>query len=176
MDNSAWIGLVGALGGILVTSLFGLVLAVLKHRWEAETHKQQRSHRLSESRAESRRTAYMRYLVATDEIAEYVLMQPAHEDGTPSTLDEVRERIRELRAGGDSHFSSYDAAFIEAQLLAGGEVVEALDAFDSWMSEQIVIALTTGSDASEGALVEVEQKRRPLLETMRAEQAADLSD
>ncbi len=173
--GEAWIGLVGALSGILVTSFFGLVIAFLKHRWEDSSQREQRLYRLGEARAESRRGVYTRFLTAAEELGDYALAQPPHKDGRPTSLEEARQRLRELRTSGDAHFSAYNSALLEALLLAGEDVARVLDAFDSWVSDQFVAGLMAGDAAEAEAFFDMSEERVPLIEAMRREQAKDLA-
>jgi hypothetical protein len=127
------------------------------------------------SRAESRRAAYIRLLTAAEELGDYVLLQPPHEDGKVTTFEEAIERLRELRSGTDSHFSAYNSAFLEAKLLAGDEVLAILDAFNGWMNTQVVKSFKEADAAETGAFFDIEEETAPLLEAMRREQTADLA-
>lgn len=173
--SEAWIGLVGALGGVIVTGTFGLIVTVLKHRWDASAEIQQRKHRLSENQAGSRRSVYIRFLNAAEALGDHVLVQPPHKDGGAQDTEKAVERLRELQAGGDSFFSTYSSALLEAKLLAGAHVLTELVVFDEWMTDQLAIGLRVADAVAARAFFDAEEKRLPLLEAMRAEQAADLA-
>jgi hypothetical protein len=173
--SEAWIGLIGALSGVLVTGAFGLVVTVLKHRWDTGSELQQRKYRLGETRAESRRSAYIRFLNAASALGDHVLVQPPGKGGGAKDLQKARERVRELQSSNDSCFSEYSEALLEAQMLAGARVLEELGAFDKWAIEQLVASLLEADAMNIGAFFDAEEKRMPLLSAMRDEQAIDLA-
>ena len=173
--NEAWIGLIGALGGVAVTGTFGLVVAVLKRHWDASAEAKQRGHQLGEARAESRRLAYIRFLNAADALGDHVLVQPPHADGGAKDFEKATKRIRELQSSGNLCFTVYGAALLEAKLLADTQVLQELDAFDEWVTQQLVISVREADAATTHAFFDTSEKRRPLLDAMRKEQAADLA-
>jgi hypothetical protein len=60
-NSAAWFTLAGALGGVTVTGIIALITAILNHRWQAESKKQELStERFNQLRAE-RRQIYVSY-------------------------------------------------------------------------------------------------------------------
>jgi hypothetical protein len=118
---------------------------------------------------------YIRFLISTNELGDSVLLRPPSKDGKATSFEEATEQFRELRASADSHFSAYNSAFLEAKLIASADVAKVLDAFDSWMGEQLVLSFTEADTAETGAFFDLGEKAVPLLEAMRREQEVDLA-
>jgi hypothetical protein len=159
---------------VVITSAIGLITALLNHRWQADAREEERFFRRQESRAALRRETYSRFLVASDRLVDLVLTQTPGEPIELGDNEEMRARIRKLRLEGDTHFIEYNTALLEGQLIAGDKVTAALEAFEDWMTLQVVIGLSDrealGSTAFEG----VKGKRQELVDAMRQELGADL--
>src|SRR5437016_2990531 len=100
--STAWVGVIGALGGVIVTGLIGLVTAVLNHRWQRASAHEERSHTAREAQAALRREAYVRYLAATDALEGFVITRPPLPRGTSAS--EGWQRLRALREGDSKVF------------------------------------------------------------------------
>jgi hypothetical protein len=172
--NSAWIGVAGALGGVVITGVIGLVTALLNHRWQGDERKEEHSARLQESRAALRRETYSRFLVASDQLVDLVLTQTPGESVDLTDNEEMRTRIRKLRLEGDAHFIQYNTALLEGQLIAGEKVAVALTAFEEWMTLQVVIGLSNRDALASTAFEGVNDQRQQLVDVMRQELNADL--
>jgi hypothetical protein len=174
--DPALIGALGALGGVVVTGGIGLTTAVLNHRWQEDSRLADRGEQRRQSRAELRRDAYTRFLIATDSIVDFVLTQvPDDEDESSDDPNHALTRLRELRASGEKHFVEFDACRIHVRLLGGPEVIRELTEFEEWLVGQIRPALLVRDVLGSGALSGMEDERQPLLEAMRGELEADLS-
>ena len=147
-----WIGLIGALGGVLITGCVGLATAVLNHGWQKEgTHDEHERQRL-ETFSALQREAYSRYLAAYEAFENLVTCLPAI-----SADVDLRRQIHEQDPVAVDEFY---AAENHVRLLAGDDVVEALNRFtDAWQR-----ALSGDSEPY------VLGHKRALIDAMRAEQ------
>jgi len=171
--DSAWIGLIGVLGGVVATGVIGTGTAALTHGWQEGATKRERADRLRESRATLRRDAYIRFLAAAEEMIDFVLgQQPG--DGDLKRASEVRERLRSLRKSGDAQFTEYFATRLQVNLVASEQVNSTFEEFVDWMNGQIGIAVSQADPLKSGAFDGHAEKRKKLVEAMRAEQENDL--
>jgi hypothetical protein len=168
--DPAWIGVIGALGGVLVTGLIGLVTAVLNHRWQRDARGEERTDHVSETRAGLRRDAYTRFLVSTDALTDFLITQPIREDDGA----DFAERLRTLRQSSKQEFDEFDGSYVQVKLLCGPEVEAALTTFHNWYIQQCATAIRESDAMNSDALNGMERKREPLIEAMKAEQEADL--
>ena len=167
--DPAWIGAIGALGGVLVTGLIGLLTAALNHRWQRDARDEERFEQVSETRAGLRRDAYTRFLVSTDTLTDFLITQPIRQDGA-----DLAERLRAIRQSGTQEFDEFDGSYIQVKLLCGPEVEAALTAFHNWYIEQFGTAMRASDVMNSKAFSGMERQREPLIEAMKAEQENDL--
>jgi hypothetical protein len=147
-----WVGLIGALGGVLVTGCVGLATAILNHRWQSDSARTERDHQQRESFSASQLAAYNRYLAAYEGFENLVASLPPL-----SPESNLRREIHEQDPVSDDEFK---AAANHIRLVAGDHVIEAFERFtDAWNR-----ALT--GDASP----DVQRCKLELIEAMRAEQ------
>jgi hypothetical protein len=138
--SDAWIGVVGALGGVAITGVIALVTAYLNHRWSGE----QFDLDLRLKRSELRRSAYGAYLVAAqlffDELDMWTPKHMSVDNMQRVYKDELGESTRAFQSASEL-----------ALLLAGDEVIPHIEAFEEWLGEyvtrSIVDALTEGKHA-----------------------------
>jgi hypothetical protein len=71
--NSAWIAVIGTLGGVVVTALSAVLVAWLTTRSQHLTLDRQRDHDIAEHRRAERREIFIEYLAAYSELREKVL-------------------------------------------------------------------------------------------------------
>lgn len=159
--SNTWIGVVGALGGVALTGLIALVTAVLNHRWQAETQRQERQSEGRAALAGLRRAAYTRYLTASKEAVAYAVTRP--KDLTAS----AEERLRRLRLEDPRPIAESDAAELEARLVAGDRVTKAIDVYDAQLAA--TIAAVTASIDDEIGFGPLSDDQRALVEAMRTE-------
>jgi hypothetical protein len=81
--DSAWIAVIGTLGGVVVTSASAIVVGWLTVRGQRRNTALQRVHDVSEHRREERRETFVEYLAAYSELREKVLGM--HEQAQPTT-------------------------------------------------------------------------------------------
>jgi hypothetical protein len=168
--DAAWVGVVGALGGVVVTALAGLVTAVLNHRWQTSSRHEDRSDRLREARAQLRRDAYARFLIAVQVMGEKIETRPPENLSQP--LD---ERLNNFRLANAEQFREFDAAERYVRLLAGPSVIGPFDTYWTWIIEQTQLSFEAGSPANSKAFESWGDFEKPLIEAMRSEQETDLS-
>jgi hypothetical protein len=173
MVDNAWIGLIGALGGVVATGAIGTGTAALTHSWQEGTRKRERADRLRESRATLRRDAYIRFLVSAEDVTDFVLAQQPG-DGDLKQASEVRERLRRLRKSGDAQFAEYFAARLQVNLVASEQVNSKFEEFVNWMNGQIGVAVGQADPLESGAFDGHAERRKELVEAMRMEQESDL--
>jgi hypothetical protein len=166
--STAWIGVIGALGGVVVTGLIGLVTALLNHRWQEANRRAVRRERVSEGRAELRRGAYVRFLVAAQAMGDFLLTT------RPDPGVDVVEAWRSLRVTQPEKFEEFDASERAVRILAGREVVEALDAYRSWFDDETIVAINSENPVAE-AFNGWEEAEGKLIDALRHEQEADLT-
>jgi hypothetical protein len=155
----------------LLTSVVGIAGAALNHRWQNEIREKEREDRLHESRTALRRDAYTRLLIASERVGDFLVMQPPIDvEQTPISSDAAAKRARELWAGGNEHMAEYAAALAQARLLAGAEVATALEEFDDWMGDQVVIAMMDPDPLRSEAFMGSDKKQVTLIHAMQLEQ------
>jgi hypothetical protein len=163
--DAAAAGLVGALGGVIVTTLAGIATAVLNQRWRREDRQTERTDRRGEERAALRRTAYARYLTAMDVVIDAVGIQDqVTEENLAARFKEMVETMPEWR--------EMMVAQNEASVVAGDDVLAAIDDYEEFFGKESVKSLTSGSSFMH--FDEKSSYHRRLLDAMRAEQRADL--
>lgn len=128
-NASAWFALLGALSGVLITSMAALSTAVLNNRWRKQDAERQFRQRHAEQLRQERRETYAHYLSTWNrltqrfrDVAEQVNMLDPH----PSSAEEARERISadlvdQVRAAE----VEWHEAGNKLRLVAGSEVNQA---------------------------------------------------
>jgi hypothetical protein len=173
--SEGWIGLIGALGGVALTGVITLITAILTQRWTLQSARVQQRHDLLAKRAELRRDAYARLLIA----AEHVLIAyDAWKPPDPSlpALELIDAQYRDQPEPRDEYFAAYN----HARLVAGESVAEALAAFDDsvdawaaqfarqWSQKQGTMVDYTGFKASKV------HAQNQLIAAIREEQRAEV--
>lgn len=173
--DPAWVGVIGSLGGVVLTSGVGIAGAAVNHRWQSSVRSEERQDRLHESRAALRREAYTRILITSDRLVNFLPTRTSPVE--PEQLRDEKmaiDRLRQLWLGADELIAEYNAALAQGRLLAGNEVAAALEEYDDWMMEQFsLLGLHPDPDESK-AFEGIYEKRGPLLQAMRREQDGDL--
>ncbi|MFF2553736.1 hypothetical protein ACFVUS_22250 [Nocardia sp. NPDC058058] len=116
--SAAWFGLAGALGGVALTALTGLVVAILNHRWQVQHAERQFRHDLVKALREERREAYVRFWSEWNRLNDLLvrLRDEVSEYGSPRSVD-----LADLVANSD--WPQMDSEWREAAgvlLLIGG--------------------------------------------------------
>ena len=119
-NSVAWFTLAGTLGGVIVTGIIALITAILNHRWQAESRKQELSaERFNQLRTE-RRQIYVSYFSAEArlmQMADGIKKQVQSGDLPPSP-----EYPRQL----EEPIGALASTVYEINLIAGRDVREAL--------------------------------------------------
>jgi hypothetical protein len=173
-DWSEWQGVIGALGGVTITSFVGLATAKLTHRWQLDAQATARVGARRAERSELRRHAYVEYLVAaqamTDRIDEWMLGDGQKLVREIAGKDDRRERLQAaLLAEVGDQFTAHDAAQYRLRLLVSPQVDEAIDNFEAWLHEAHNRRLSGDASAYRNA----PQEARSLMLAMRADLADD---
>lgn len=163
--SNAWIGVVGALGGVILTGLLGLATAVLNHRWTAQAARSQRRYDVALKRAETRRVAYARFLGATDNVRD------AAETAEPPVDTSDRGKLAVWYRTEPDLFREMQVADSEAKIVASDAVFSAMEAFEEALANFLNAVFDDPDNADSGLVWETHGE---LLAAMRAEQAGDL--
>ncbi|WP_402373837.1 hypothetical protein [Isoptericola rhizosphaerae] len=162
MAWSEWQGVIGALGGVAITGIIGLLTARLTHGWRREEHHEVRR----QERAEVRRTAYAALLVhmqgVVDEVATWMDSTGkdlTREELVPAFARDLRQWTHEL-----------DALERRALLLVGPDVEAAITAYLAWFRAAVHEVLLQ----REPGFRDWETQERPVMVAMRREIDADV--
>lgn len=82
--DSAWIAVIGTLGGVVVTSVTGIMVGWLTIRGQRQNTDRQRAHEVAEHRRAERRETFVEYLAAYSELREKVLSMV--DNASPATV------------------------------------------------------------------------------------------
>lgn len=157
-----------------MTSGLALGGAALNHRWQEDTAQKEREDRLRETWASLRRDAYARYLIASERLRDYMLVQSPPEDPVdPTDTEKLLGRLRDLWVSGDEHVNEYVSSQMQIELLAGAEVSTSLEELTEWFDDQIRLMLIQQNPLAEKGLTQLEEKRKPLIQAMRNELEVD---
>jgi hypothetical protein len=167
--SSAWIGLIGALGGVALTGIVGVGSAALTHRWNAEARREDREHERAVADADRRRDAYLRYATSASlfldawgrALDDEALMAEC------ATVDPLR-RIAILRDRITDASQGYDTARDYAELLARDSVREAIEAFNTWLTEEMT-ALILAPSGTAPRFVGLSERNTELMTAMRTD-------
>jgi hypothetical protein len=173
--SEAWIGLLGALGGVVLTGAIGLLTARMNHRWERE----KQADELLLKRSELRRDAYSRFLTSAqsliDNVDTWLITDPSLPD-TELVLIWYRTHA-ELVA-------EHQSASHHARFVAGDAVDKAIGHWEQFFGEYLLHAAGSYTEGykREHGFPDVElhpfmDGAKPiddLLRAMREEQGSDL--
>jgi hypothetical protein len=165
--ESAWVGVIGALGGVTIAGAVGLGSSALTRRWTARDRAIERN----DGTMALRREVYVRYMVATEALANAIAGFAADPEWRARHVPTgVMPAITVIRNADPEAFDHYYAARNEAQLVASesvrtaiGAYADAFTAFNSWL-----LHASDVSDASDR-----EPKMDQLIDAMRAEFASE---
>lgn len=135
----AWFTLAGALGGVFLTSAFGLVVGLLNHRWQARAAEDSRLIEHGVRVRDERRDSYVAYWLAWNKlIHELALVQTQIRELSPDAVDAGKWRdLAEGSAGRDVNAADGAAARILHRLAD-----EVGDAELRWRTAADVLLLT----------------------------------
>lgn len=162
-----WQGVIGALGGVTITSAVGLVTAKLTHGWQREEQRTARIESRREGRADLRRTAYAEYLGITQRAIEELSSFVEHHYQAGLRDDQL---ARAVLADWEGRGSEIDECQRRVLLLAGPGVRKAMKDYEQWYKPAIRDRIKRVPDA----LRDWDDQEKPLLDAMREEVQADL--
>jgi hypothetical protein len=128
--QTAWLTLVGTLGGVGITACFGLLTAYFTHRWQQQrVQRENQFSRLRDLRA-ARRDTYVRYIISAQDVFDqsFSLYVANHED----PIDPAAFRIDPPHDFGAA-VTRNESLRVETMLLAGPLVEHALAEYDAWL-------------------------------------------
>jgi hypothetical protein len=129
-DTAASLTLIGTLGGVVITALFGLLTAYFSQRWQYRRTEQE--HRLQADRdvRTARRDAYVRYIVAAQRVFDAATR--LYRSNRTAPID-MAEFSRNLPADLVDAVVDAETRRVEAHLLAGERVAVALAEYTGWL-------------------------------------------
>jgi hypothetical protein len=172
--SSAWIGVVGALGGVAITSVIGLVTAWLSRRWTSDDRKRDQD----AARTAARRTAYARYLSAAEALYNSMagyLYDPDWLSRFPRPHgDDEMALVRlavALRNAEPTRWDEFNTASYEAKLVAASAVLSAIDAFEE--RQYVMFNAMMVSEKPDADAVDFAGPVKVLINVMRIETSED---
>jgi hypothetical protein len=173
--SEAWIGLLGALGGVVLTGAIGLLTAHMNHRWERENQRGE----LLLKRSELRRDAYSRFLTSAQNLVDNVDTWQIADPSVPDT-----ELVLAWYRSHAELVAEHQSASHHARFVAGDAVDTAIGDWERFFSEYLLNAAgsyTEGYKREHGfpdvelhAFMDGAKPIDALLRAMREEQGADL--
>lgn len=158
MDWVQWQGVIGALGGVLLTGLIGLVTAKLSHGWQREQREDDRR----DARADLRRDAYVAYLAQAQKVGDQSNVW-MHDRGMAVPEVETRLNVYAREMAELTH--QYDVCERRAMLVAGEHVQAALETYRAWFRQ----ALNDVLEDSDPGFAGWDDHEAPLIDAMRRE-------
>jgi hypothetical protein len=124
---TGWWVVVGTLGGVVVTAVFSLITTYLNHRWALELFDAQQRAATGTALRAVRREVYPRYLVAVQSF--YDKSDKLYSDHSKQPIA-PHEFLKKLPEELQSVRAAYEAARVDALLVADDGVHKAIDAYD----------------------------------------------
>src|SRR5690625_4723563 len=162
MEWSEWQGLIGALGGVLLTGLIGLVTAKLSHGWQREQHVEDRR----QARADRRRDAYVAYLAQAQKVGDQTSLWI---DVNSENLSDSKGRTITYMREMAERTHEYDACLRRVLLAAGERVQAATRTYDAWFREATRATVSELANGFKGW----DEHEAPLIEAMHRELEED---
>jgi type VI protein secretion system component VasK len=122
--------LIGTLAGVFITAVFGLLSAHLSHRWQYQRATQEHSFLVEREIRTARHEKYARLVVAAQALFDNAMASyQANRNHPVSVVEYLRNKPQEI----DSADTAFEICRVEAYLLAGPSVREALDDYNRWL-------------------------------------------
>lgn len=135
---------IGTLGGVFITALFGLLTARVTHRWQYYRTEQEHRWQVEREIRKTRHETYARLIVAAQALFDKAMEHYQANRATPIDVTEfLQNKPREV----DKADTDFEICRVEAYLLAGPTVVAALDEYSEWLRSFWVQA-ASGTDIS----------------------------
>jgi hypothetical protein len=159
-NASAWFALAGALGGVALTGLLGLVTAVLTHRWAEQARVD--TYRKEEMRVirDQRREVSHNFLVATN-----LFWQALDQLYQKACRGEEVDSFEHLRAAN----SAMQDAYVDLTITCGAGVRNVADVYHQKLYDLRPAAQAADKDNWPDLNEKQRQARRDLREAMRVE-------
>jgi hypothetical protein len=159
-DASAWIALVGALGGVALAGGLSLATAAFNHRWSEQTRV--RAAREQETRVmrDQAREACHNYLVATNSF--YQAVDQVYLRTSRAEQFDQHEHVR-------AAITALQDAYVDLTISAGAEVRDIARGYNKSLYDLQRVARRADTDEWPKVERETHDKRRELREAMRAE-------
>jgi hypothetical protein len=159
-NASAWFALAGALGGVALTGVIGLVTAVLTHRWAEQARGD--TYRKDQMRAirDQRREVSHNFLVATN-----LFWQALDQLYQKACRGEDVDSFEHLRAAN----TAMQDAYVDLTITCGARVRNTADVYHQKLYDLRPAAQTADEDNWSDLNEKQRQARRDLREAMRAE-------
>lgn len=123
MGNVAWQTVIGTLGGVALTALFGLLTAYLTHRWQLQRSKAESLGTIVRELRTVRRETYAKYIASAQDVFQISMTHYVANRSRPlSPTDVALAPPDDLRAA----LIGNEALRVEAVLLAGPLVRSAI--------------------------------------------------
>jgi hypothetical protein len=173
--SEAWIGLLGALGGVVLTGAIGLLTAQMTHRWERD----KQAAELLLKRSELRRDAYSRLLASAQSLVDNVDLWKIADPSVPDT-----ELVLIWYRTHADLVAEHQSASHHARFVASDSVDQAIGEWEDFFATYLLNAAgsyTEGYKREHGfpdvdfhPFVDSARPIDDLLQAMRQEQGADL--
>jgi hypothetical protein len=162
-NGSAWFALAGALGGVALTGVIGLVTAVLTHRWGEQARAQADRKELMRAMRDQRREVCHGFLVATNSFWD-ALDQLYQRSCRGEEIDEI-DSFEHLRAAN----AVMQNAYVDLTITCGAQVRRLADHYHAKLYALRPVA-QAAEKANWSTLNESQrQAREDLRDAMRAE-------
>ena len=159
-NGSAWFALAGALGGVALTGVIGLVTAVLTHRWGEQARAEADRRKLMRAMRDQRREVCHDFIVATNSFWDALdqLYQRA-------CRGEEVDSFEHLRAAN----TVMQNAYVDLTITCGAQVRRLADSYHAELYELRPAAQAAEKDSWSSLNEDQRQARKDLRDAMRAE-------
>jgi hypothetical protein len=157
--NPAWIGLIGALGGVIVTASAAIVTSLLTQRSAAQQQRQQRQ----DTRRKELQQIYVAFLLAAQRF--YAHVSTLDLATLPELRDEKALRLHLESLVDPTIRTALEESSTTAQLLSGEGLYDVLSSFLTGILDEALAIALTGQPKHGG----YDELAKPLLRSMRGE-------
>jgi hypothetical protein len=174
--DAAWASLIGALGGVFLTSVFALITAILTRRWRESSRLEEWSHRVYREDVTLRRDAYVQLLSGLKKLGNDVNTRKPWDEreaqhfqtlGREEKIRYAENRVSAWRDEAPEIWDEADFALQQAKLVAGEDLFRTLEAHEDVLDQQLGVAAASRDPQKFGEAVSKE-----LILAMRIDLAA----
>ena len=165
-NASAWFALAGALGGVALTGVIGLMTAALNHKWGEQTRVQASHEEQVRTIRDQRREACHKYLITTNSYwltAEQLYFKVRR--------GEERDRAEHMRAA----ITALQDAYVYLSISCGSEVRKLARSYNQTLYDVHRAAENAEESRWEALAPHTHEVRNALREAMRAELGVQLT-